>query len=212
MSQKWIPRNIDKEELWDDYQKLLNENIQPKVPCEQLSGVHTKYDGLLNNYNQIREVYHRLQDDCLKLQNNPCYTHKRRIEIIHKLSRYNKNGFKLAIDDDTPESLAYYAFEELSKSNYINWFKKLCKITDEANEIENLTQMNEKLRENDHNEDSDKNDASLLSQLFIYVCCMKQNSENFDDSIKIINSIIWYFYSSELKSIKQYHMYFCIHF
>ena len=64
MSQKWIPRNIDKEKLWDDYQKLLNENIQPKVSCEQLSGVHTKYDGLLNNYNQIREVYHRLQDDC----------------------------------------------------------------------------------------------------------------------------------------------------
>ena len=86
--------------------------------------------------------------------------------------------------------MAYYAFGELSKYNYINWFKKLCKITDEANEIENLTQMNEKLRENDHNEDSDKNDASLLSQLFIYVCCMKQNSENFDDSIKIINSII----------------------
>ena len=135
----------------------------------------------------------------MKLQNNPCYTHKRRIEIIHKLSRYNKNGFKKAIDDDTPESLAYYAFGELSKYNYINWFKKLCKITDEANEIENLTQMNEKLRENDHNEDSDKNDASLLSQLFIYVCCMKRNSENFDDSIKIIKELYMYYILSIVK-------------
>ena len=60
------------------------ENIELNARCEQLLGVQSKYDGWSNNYNQITPTYHKFQDGYLKLQFNPCDTHIKRVEIIHK--------------------------------------------------------------------------------------------------------------------------------
>ena len=49
MLRKRLPREVDKEKLWEDYHDLINENIQLMARCEKLSDVQTKYDTLSNN-------------------------------------------------------------------------------------------------------------------------------------------------------------------